>query len=87
MNDGQAVVTRLFMEHVAIEEERKGYADQMRWLQGRSIAEAEQALEARQATLADIAYNRGGNAATTDYIEQMRRFSGLQKQEYQTDAR
>jgi hypothetical protein len=50
------------------EEQRKGYQDQMAWLQGKSIPEAYQALDARQATLGDIAYNRGGTLATADYI-------------------
>jgi hypothetical protein len=55
----------------AMEENRRGYADQMRWLQGKSIPEARQALDARLASLERSEYNGGGNAATCDYIERM----------------
>jgi hypothetical protein len=53
---------------VMSEDGRKGYQDQAAWLEGKSIPEAQQALDARQATLADNPYNRGGTLATADYI-------------------
>lgn len=58
------------------EENRRGYADQMRWLQGKSIPEARQALEARLASLERSEYNGGGNAATCDYIERLKLAAG-----------
>ena len=61
-------------QEAAREENRRGYADQMRWLQrqGLSIPEARQALESRLATLDRSEYNGGGNAATCDYIERLK---------------
>ncbi len=56
----------------AREENRRGYADQMQWLQGKSIPEARQALAARLASLERSEYNGGGNAATCDYIERLK---------------
>lgn len=61
---------------VAIEDERRGYRDQMRWLQGKSIPAAGHALAARLATLTGDSYNCGGNAATADYITHMRTWAG-----------
>jgi hypothetical protein len=54
------------------EENRRGYDDQMQWLQGKSIPEARHALAERLATLASSEYNGGGNAATCDYIERLK---------------
>lgn len=55
-----------------IEEERKGYAEQMHWLRGKSVPDAKHALRERRASLEVNPYNCGGNAATADYIERMR---------------
>ena len=57
-----------------IEDERKGYAEQTHWLRGHSIPDAVHALAERRATLESNAYNRGGNAATADYIERIRNY-------------
>ncbi len=52
-----------------IDANRCGYNDQMEWLKGKTVAEARQALDARRASLEPSEYNKGGNAATCDYIE------------------
>lgn len=54
----------------------RGYKDQAAWLEGKTLAEAEQALSARTDTLGRGAYNMGGDAATHDYIERLRREKG-----------
>jgi len=46
----------------------RGYDEQMAWLAGKSVTEAQQALAAREATLPPGDYNEGGAAATRDYI-------------------
>jgi hypothetical protein len=47
----------------------RGYEDQAAWLRGKSRAEAQQALEAREATLSADPYNDGGTQATRNYID------------------
>ncbi len=46
----------------------RGYREQSAWLEGKSLAEARQALESRRATLAPDVYNDGGTQATIDSI-------------------
>lgn len=50
----------------------RGYEEQAGWLQGKTLAGAEQALDARRATLEADPYNDGGNIATQDYIDHLR---------------
>ena len=46
----------------------RGYQEQTAWLQGKTLDEARQALDARMATAAYDPYNLGGDTATWDYI-------------------
>ena len=56
-------------------EHEKGYAGQLAWLDGKSLAEARQSLEARLATLAPSPYNDAGTRATRDYIRALERLA------------
>jgi hypothetical protein len=67
--DARSKVARTVSE----EERQRGYREQRAWLQGKSIAEARQALEARKATLEPCAYNDAGTVATGEYIEHLER--------------
>lgn len=57
----------------------RGYRDQRDWLQGKSIPEAQQALQARLATMEWNDYNIGGNRATADYIAFAYRMGGTRQ--------
>lgn len=47
----------------------RGYADQTAWLQGKTLAEAEHALDGRQTSVDNTnPYNRGALKATKDFI-------------------
>lgn len=46
----------------------RGYSEQMAWLEGKTVEEAQHALISRAATLGDGDYNLGGDTATRDYI-------------------
>ena len=51
----------------------RGYADQQAWLAGKTLSEAEHALDGRRATVNhDSAYNRGGTDATEAYVVELR---------------
>lgn len=59
-----------------IEDERRGYHEQMTWLKGKTIDEAKQALTARLATVREYeAYNHGGSTAIADYIEEQQKLT------------
>lgn len=51
-----------------------GYVDQILFLDGKTLEEAEHALNGRLATVDErVPYNKGGNDATRDVVERLRK--------------